>query len=296
MAAEINELFELAVTHCGDLTDAADAAMEAVDAAAGQAEELTERVEQEGKEAREHLRELVARLQQAEGAIEGARGSAAGALAGLAGKAAGLKAAVEALLERAQRAAEQVEEQRRRLDDSLDAQTATTQAEFDELARETEQVEKEAIRRLEEAGRAVTAFRATIEAARDALVRKKDAWDTALRALEAGASERAGTWVAGLKAILHRQATAMVNAANVMVDRHNDTMDAIKREFAEEAPQEMPAVLEPLQAALGHVGEEAAAHGEALSARVEELHAAMSSQGPDLDGLRADLDTAAELG
>lgn len=295
MAPEINELFEQAVTHCGELTDAADAALEAVDATAEQARELAERVEEEGKEAREHLRGLVVRLQKAEGAIEGARGDAQGALEGLAGKAAGLKAEVETLLERVKKAAAQLEEQRGRIDDSLDAQTSTTQADFTALAQKAQEVEEEANRRLEEAGRAVVAFRAVVDAARAELAQKKDAWDSALEVLEAGAREQAGAWVAGLQAGLGRQATAMVNAANVMVDRHNDTMDAIKREFAEQAPEELATALEPLQAALGRLGEKAAAREQALSSRAEELHTAMSAHAPALEDLRAVLETTAEL-
>jgi DNA repair exonuclease SbcCD ATPase subunit len=294
MTAEINELFERAITHCGELTDAADSAMGAVDAMAGQAKELAERIEQEAKEARDHLRELVARLQSAEGAIEHARGDAQAALEALAGKAVGLKAEVEALVERVQSAAAQVEDQRRRLDDSLDAQVAAAQADFGELARLAEVLEQEAIRRLEETSRAVGALRTTIDAGRDELARKKDAWDTALRTLEAGASERAAAWVAGLQAVLHRQATAMVNAANVMVDRHNDAMDAIKREFAEEAPREVDASLEPLRTALGRLGEEAAARDDLLSARLEELRTALLAPAPDLQDLRAALQSAAE--
>jgi len=296
MAAEINELFEEGITRCGELTDAVDTAMNVIDETADRARELADRVGQEGTEARQHLRDLVARLEKADDTIEDARKDAEGTLEGLAGKAVDLKTGVDVLLERVKKAAAQLEEQRSLLDDSLDAQVATAQGDFSELAHKTQELEAEANRRLDQAGEALTAFRSSIDAARVELAQKREGWGTALDRLEASAREEAGDWVAGLQALLGRQATAMVNAANVMVARHNDTMGIIKEEFARQAPQELASALEPLQASLRSLAEEAAGREQALAARAQELQAAMSGQAPVLADLRAVLETTAELG
>lgn len=296
MAAEINELFEEGITRCGELADAVDAAMNVIDETADQARELADRVGQEGTEARQHLRDLAARLEKAHDTIEDARRDAEGTLEGLAGKAVDLKTGVHELLERVRKGAAQLEEQRSRLDDSLDVQVATVQGDFGELARKTQELEAEANRRLEQAGEAITAFRSSIDAARAELAQKREGWGTALDRLEASAQEQASDWVGGLQALLGRQANAMVNAANVMVARHNDTMDVIKEEFARQAPQELASALEPLQASLRSLAEEAAAREQALSGRAQELQAAMSGQVPVLADLRAVLETTGELG
>ena len=73
MAAEINELFEEGITRSRELSDAADETMDAIDEMAKEAEELAQRVQDEGTEARQHIRELVARMEQAEGALESSR-------------------------------------------------------------------------------------------------------------------------------------------------------------------------------------------------------------------------------
>lgn len=294
--AELNELFEQAITHCGELTDAADEAMEAIDATSERAREVAERVQEEGKEARDHLRELVSRLEKAEGAIEGARGEAQGALERMAGKANDLKTEVETLLDRVKKAAAQLEEQKARIDDSLDAQMATTQADFNELAQKTQELEAVANERLDRAAEAITAFRSAIDAARAELAQKKDAWATALDHLETRAQEQTSAWVAGLQTLLQRQAAAMVNAANVMVDRHNDTMELIKEEFAEQAPRQLATDLEPLQASVRRLGEDAAARQGALSTRMEELHAQIDTEAPALTDLRRVFEATAELG
>ena len=74
MNAQINELFEEGITRSGELSDAADEAMNAVDALAKQAEDVAQRVEEEGREACRLMRDTAARLKQAEGEIETARG------------------------------------------------------------------------------------------------------------------------------------------------------------------------------------------------------------------------------
>jgi DNA repair exonuclease SbcCD ATPase subunit len=296
MAAEINELLEEGITRCAELADAVDAAMDAIDETAGRARDVAERVRDEGTEASEHLRGLVARLEKAESSIEAARREADGSLEGLGSRAVDLKTEVDALLDRVGKAATQIEEQRTRVDDSLEARMTEARADFQDLAQKTQRVEAEANQRLDQAGEAITGFRSAIDAARAELDGKQEAWTTALHRLEESAHEQASAWVAGLQGLLSRQASAMVNAANVMVDRHNETMDVIKHEFAEQSPQELATALEPLQASLRSLAQEATAREQALASRAEELQAALNGQIPVLTDLRAILEATAGLG
>lgn len=61
-------------------------------------------MENEAKEAVQHMREIAGRMEQAEGALETARGQADGVLEGLAAKAADVKEEAGELLEKARKA------------------------------------------------------------------------------------------------------------------------------------------------------------------------------------------------
>lgn len=296
MTAEINALFEEGIARCGELTDAADEAMDGIDAVGEKARRTAEAVQREGDEARQHLRGLCDRLKGAGDAIDGARDDAAGALQGLAVRATDVKAHVGALLDRVKKAADGLDEQKSRIDDSLNARMATAQGDLTDLARQAQELEEEAGRRLDEADRALAQFRGTIEAARAELAHKQETWRDALDRLEDAAHRHAGAWVTSLQSLLQRQATAMVDAANEMVDRHNDAMGVIKQEFAEQAPQELAASVEPLEQALRGLAEDALARQQAIESRVDELAAAMTSPAAVLDELRAVLAATTELG
>ena len=296
MAAELNELFEEGITRCGELTDAVDAAMDAIDETTDQAREVAERVLEEGREARQHLRDLALRMDQAEESIGAARKDAEGSVHGLAGRTAELKTELRDLLERVKHAASQLETQKGRLDDSLDAHTATAQGDLAGLTEMTRELDSAASRRLDDAGQAIEGYRTRIEAAQAELAQKREAWMTALDRLATIAHQQTEVWVAGLQKLLQRQSTAMVAAVNVMVDRHNDTMDVIKDEFAVQAPQDAAAALEPLEASLRALGEEGSARLAALESRAGGLEAAMSGPTPILADLRAALEATTELG
>jgi chromosome segregation ATPase len=296
MAAELNELLEEGITRCGELADAVDAAMDAVDETAEQAKETGERVQQEATEARDHIRDLVGRLEKAEDAMGAARQEAEAALESLSDKGAALRREVGGLVERARDAAAQLEEQRGRIADSLDAQMAATQDGFSRLERKTEELEEEANQILTRASDTISAFRGTLESAQAEFAQKKDAWDGALELLELNAQQQISAWVAGLQGLLQRQASAMVSAANTMVDRHNDAMDVIRREFAGETPQVLAAALELVQTSFRGVAEEAAAREEALTSNVQSLEAAIDGQHPALADLKAALEGVADLG
>jgi DNA repair exonuclease SbcCD ATPase subunit len=296
MAAEINELFEEGITRSRELTDAADGAMDAIDAMAKDADELAQRVEDEAKEASQHLRELVGRLERAEGELETAHGQAEGALESLAGKAAGLKAEAGEWLERAKKSLAEVESRKDGFDGALDAHMASTQQDFQGLAQETQDAQSHAEEQLQEAAQRIAALRTAIENARAEFTQKQQAWSDAVGELETAIQEKADEWVDGLNELLRRQSQALVGAANAMVDRHNDAMDGLKRRFVEQAPQDLAAAIDPLQAALTALGEEAAERGQRLSSEAQQLEEWVAGALPIVTPIQAALDSAAGLG
>jgi ABC-type transporter Mla subunit MlaD len=296
MTSEINQLLEEAVTRSAELGDTADEAMTAIDGMVKNAEALTERVREEGSEASRHLHEVAARLEQAGGELEAARGDADGALEGLAGKAADLKTEVGNLLDRVKKNMGDLEAQQKRMNESLDGHASSTQAAFAELAQKTHELEAETGRHLEEAGAAISAFRSAIDAARAEFAHQREAWANALASLETHAHEQADAWTAGLHGLLARQAVTMVEAANAMVGRHNEAMHHLRQRFVEQAPHELTSALDPLRAAVEHLKESAATKQHGLSSHVQELGQSATEALSVLDGMRAGLTSTAQVG
>ena len=295
MTAELNQLFEEGIARSGELTDAADEAMNAIDDMVQSAEAATRRVQDEGAEACRHLREIVTRIDHAEGEVEAARGHADGALEGLAAAAAGVKTEVAELLDRVKTNVAELEAQQQRIDDSLDGQMSSTEADFSELAQKTQDLETAAARHLEEAATAVAVFRSAIDRARAEFAQKIEAWAAASDALETHAQEQAQAWTTGLHDLLTRQAATMVETANALVDRHNEAMQHLKERFVEQAPQELASALEPVRTAVEHLGETATSRKQALTSRVDELEHAAKAAVSALEAIRADLGSTARL-
>jgi chromosome segregation ATPase len=296
MTSEINELFEQSVTHSQQLTDTADGVMNAVDAMTKNAESLTARVQEEAHVAAQHLRDLVARLEHAEGELEGSRGHAESALEGLAAKAADVKAEVGNLLERVKKGMADLETQKGRLDESLEGQVSTTRSDFTELAQKTHEAEAEAGRHLDEAGAVLSAFRSAIDAGRNEFAHKRDAWEAALDSLETHANEAADAWARGLHGLLSTQASTMVETANHLVDRHNEAMAGLKHRFVEQAPQELTSALEPLRAAIETLKEGVATREQSLSSHAQDLGQAANDAVSVIETVRAGLSATARLG
>jgi DNA repair exonuclease SbcCD ATPase subunit len=296
MEAELNQLFEEAVTRSRELTDAAEAALTAVDEAARRARDVAERVEENGTRAGRHLREVAEQLERDASAIGDARHETEASLASLADRASGLEEEVGGLLERVRTASGTIDEQRLRLDDSLEAQRAEVEADVAELGRHAGGVATELEERLERAQDATMALRSSLDAARAELARTLESWSEVLNRLEGNARAGAGQLVEAIQELLGRQATAMVQAANVMVERHNAAMALVKSEFAEEVPAELSTSLQPLHAALGATEEEAVAREQDWTSEVEALDAAMTAGAPARGDVRTALEGAAVLG
>lgn len=296
MTAEINELFEEGITRCGELTDAADEALDAIDEMAKEAEELAQRVEDEGKEACQHLRDLVGRLDAAEGTLESGRARAGSALENLTSKAVDLKTEAGELLERVKKSLAEVESRQEELDAALDGQMASAQQDFQELALKTQDAQSKAEQELQEAAQRVGALRTAIEAARAEFAQKQQGWNDAVHEVETTVQEKANDWVDGLNELLRRQSEALVAAANTMVDQHNEAMEGVKRRFVEQAPQELGDALDLVEAALTTLGGEAAECGQRLSSEAQQLEQWVAAALPTVAPIQTALDSAAGLG
>lgn len=292
---DINDLFEEGITRSRELTEAADEAMNAVDQMAREAESLALRVEDEGREACQHLRDLAARLEQAEGELEDSRVQAEGALQDAAGKAEELKAGVADLLARIEKSMDDLQSRKDVLDDSLDARTVSAQEDFEELARKTQGAEVEAERGLEEAAQSIADLRSAIDAARTEMAQKQQAWAAAMEALEAHARDQAGAWLGGFSELLSRQATALIQAGNVVVDQHNEAMEGLRRRFAEDAPLELGSALTPVVTALEELGHAALQQEPAVTSEAQRLKQAVSQLVPVASAIKTVLEDTARL-
>jgi hypothetical protein len=295
MASDLNDLLEEGVTRCGELTDAADAALQAIDDAAEKARAAADRVDEEGREAVANLQALIVRLQGVEEGLTVARGDAQQALAVLAGRAETLGPAGEAGLNRIRPADGRLDEQRRRLQADLDERAASAQVAQGALSDQVQAADEQTARRLATATEAVARLRDGIVAARGALADRVGAWRTAIDELDQTAASQADAWVESLRALLQRQSEHLVDTANAMVDRHNDAMEQIQREFAEQAPEDLDTALAPLQATLARVSQESDERGRSLPAQATDLETAFDAQVALLDDLRASCAITAEI-
>jgi ABC-type transporter Mla subunit MlaD len=291
--AVMNQLLEEGVTRSRELSDASDEALRAIDGAAREAEELTQRLETGTAEARQHIQEIVSRLERSEAALEAAGNEAEGALAGLSGKAGEVAAAAAELLDRVTKSLVELETQREAAESDLTTRMTGAQDEATELAGKTQAAATAAEEGLEQVAQTLDAFRTAIEAARTELGQKQEAWSAAADELYGQAFAHAEAWTSGLIDLLERQSTAMVEAANGMVDEHNQSMEGIRTRFVEQAPQHVGEALEPLESELAELGQAAQTLEQELSAEAGRLGQWADAAVPLVDGVQAALLAAA---
>jgi chromosome segregation ATPase len=296
MTVDINELFEEGITRAGELTAATDAAIATIDEIAKAAAALSQRIEEEGNAAGEHLRDLTARLQQAEAELAEARGEAERAVDAVADRAREVAADVVTLLERVKTSVAGVESRVDQAGKAMDADLTTTQEAFQSLANRAQETDSEAQRQLAEAGQAIADLRDAVAKAHTELADRHAAWSAAAESLDDGAHQHAEAWGAGLEALMSRHETAMAEATDAMVDQHNSAMDALKQRFVVAAPQDLAAALAPLRAGVEQLGETADARAQSLASEVQELEQWVSQTIPIVDLLQGAVDSTSRLG
>jgi chromosome segregation ATPase len=295
MTAVINELFEEGITRSRELSDAADEAMHAIDDMAREADELAERVDAEAAEARQHVRDLVGRLERAEAELEASGNQVEDALMNLAAASDDLSKGAVFLLERVQKSLAELDGRHDTIEADLDARMTTAQGDASELAARTQAVQAAAEEDLQKAAQAVDDFRAAIDRLRAEFEQKQQAWAQAADELESEAYTHADSWTSGLSDLLERQSTALVEAGNAMVDEHNEAMDRVKARFVEQAPQDLAEALAPLEAEIAELARAAEDREGQLTAEAGRLGQWADAAVPMVDALRAGLEAAAQM-
>jgi len=296
MPAEINELFEEAAGQCQALSSELDDTVVGIDAMVGKASDLWETVSNGGEQVRRRFKELSDRLDAAESALANARSEAVGDLDGLASKAESLRTEVSELLGKVRDGLQELEQQQTQLDTSVGEGVQAAGTDYNDLAKKVQEAQQAIATQLEEAGQALTRFKDAIQAGRTDLATKQEAWTTALEELETAAKEGTQQWVAGVQTLLADQTTAIVDAGNRMLERHNATMDVLKTKFETEAANQVAASIQPLEDALEQLGALAGTRGGELSARSEEALQRVRAALPVLGELRAAFEQSGRLG
>lgn len=296
MTAHLNQLLEEGVTRSQELTDAADEALKDIDQVAETASELTQRLEDESRDAGQRMRDLAARLEQAEDTLEAARSRAEHGLEGVTTGASDLKAAAADLLARVRASVGEAVGKAEQVDAALGADMTSAGQDFQETARKTQDAQERVEQELEQIGQALTALQTAVAQAASEFGAKREAWSQALDALSSHADAQADAWTDALDSLLERQGAAMVELTNGMVDLHNDAMEEARRRFVDQAPQDLAEALQPVEDALGQVGQGAAQRSQDLVHEAAQLEQRAWGAFPDLANLQAALDAAAQVG
>jgi chromosome segregation ATPase len=296
MTAELNELLEEASGQCSALSDDLDDTVQAVKSIVGRAEDVWEAASQGGEETRRRLSDLASRLDEAEGALEEARGEAQGALDDLSSKAESLRTRVGELLEKVNDGLTELQEHEQRVEQDVDSRMQAAATDYTELAQKVQDVKQAIDGDLQEASQAIADFRDAVGQARAALQQKHQEWAQAADDLETEATEQTEAWVNGIQDLLEGQTRAMIDAANKMIERHNQTMELLKQRFAEEAAEEVATAITPLQERLEALVELADTKKGELSARSDDALQRVRAALPVLEQLKTAFGSTEQLG
>jgi chromosome segregation ATPase len=293
---ELNELFEEAAGQCSALSDELDDTVAGIDTMVGKAGEVWETVSRGGEQVRRRLQQLTDRLEAAEAALERARTGAVGEIDDLATRAESVRTEVGELLGHVREGLEALEQLETRLSDTIGDQVQAVGTDYSDLAQRVQETQDTIATQVQEAGQALVQFRDAVDAARGELATKKDTWSEALDQLETTAQEQTRAWVEGLQSVLADQTTAMIDMANRMLVKHNDTMEVLKTKFETEAAAHVAASILPLQDSLEKLGELATSRGGELTARSAEALQRVRAALPALEELRHAFEQSSRLG
>jgi chromosome segregation ATPase len=289
--AVINQLFEEGVTRSREMADAADETMRAIDDMAKHGEALAQRVDAEADEARQHIRELVGRLERSENELEASGHQAENALTTLADASSRLATEAASLLDRVKQSLAELETRREAVQTDLAARLTSTQGEVTELAAAADAARATAEDGLRRAGQAIADLRNAVDSARAGWGPKLEAWTSAADQLESEAIDHSEAWAEALSDLLERQSTALVEAANGMVDEHNRAMDHVTARFEQQAPLDLAEAIDPLEGELVELGQAAESREQELTGEGNRLAQWADAAVPVMDGLRAALDS-----
>ena len=294
--AEMNDLLEETEGQCSALSDELDTTIASIDEMTGKASELCEGALRVGGQVRARLQALTARLEAAESAIENARAEAVTDLDALAEQAETVRTDVGDLLTKVQEDLTELQQQQTQLDEGVQEGMGAIGTDFSDLGNRVTEAQEAIGTQLQEAVQRIAAFGEAIDKARGELAEKQVAWSKALDAFEQTAQEKAREWVAAVQGVLAEQTTAMVDLANRMLDKHNETMESMKNRFETEAALQVAASIQPLQDSLEQLKAVADQRRGELSAKAEESLQRVRAALPALEEIRAVFLQSSRLG
>lgn len=284
--AEMNDLLEETEGQCSALSDELDTTVASIDEMTGKASELCEGALRVGGQVRSRLQALTARLEAAESAIENARAEAVTDLDALAEQAETVRTDVGDLLTKVQEGLTELEQQQSQLDEGVQEGMGALATDYSDLGSRVNEAQEAIGTELQEAGQKIAAFGEAINTARSDLAEKQQAWSEALDTFEQTAQEKTREWVAAVQGVLADQTTAMVDLANRMLVKHNETMESMKTQFETEAALQVAASIQPLQDSLERLGAVAAQRSGELTAKAEESLQRVRAALPALEEIR----------
>jgi uncharacterized protein YoxC len=284
--AEMNDLLEETEGQCSALSDELDTTIASIDEMTGKASELCEGALRVGGQVRARLQALTARLETAEAAIENARAEAVTDLDALAEQAETVRTDVGDLLTKVQEDLTELQQQQTQLDEGVQEGMGAIGTDFSDLGNRVTEAQEAIGTELEEAGQKITAFGEAVSKARTELADKQQAWSEALDTFEQTAQEKTREWVAAVQGVLADQTTAMVDLANRMLDKHNETMESMKNRFETEAALQVAASIQPLQDSLDQLRAVADGRRGELSAKAAESLQRVRAALPALEEIR----------
>jgi chromosome segregation ATPase len=294
--AEMNDLLAETEGQCSALSDELDTTVASIEAMTGKAAELCEGALRAGGQVRSRLQALATRLEAAESAIENARAEAVTDLDALAEQAEAVRTDVGDLLTHVQEGLTELEQQQVQLDEGVQEGMGDLGTGYGDLGSRVTEAQEAIGAELQEAGQKIAAFGEAVNAARADLAEKQQAWGEALDAFEQTAQEKAREWVAALQGVLADQTKGMIDLANRMLDKHNETMESMKARFETEAALQVAASIQPLQDSLERLGSVAAERSGALSAKAEESLQKVRALLPVLEEIRGVFQQSDRLG
>jgi chromosome segregation ATPase len=284
--AEMNELLEETEGQCSALSDELDTTVATIDALTDKASDLCDGAVSVGEQIRGRLKALTARLEAAESALEGARSEAVTDLDALAEQAETVRTDVGDLMTRVEQGLTELEQQQTQLDEGVQEGMGAIGTDYSDLGNRVQEAQEAIGTQLGEAGQKIAAFGEAINTARNDMAEKQQAWSDALDAFERTAQEKTREWTGALQGVLADQTTAMIDLANRMLVKHNDTMESMKTLFETEAALQVAAAIQPLQDSLERLGAVAAQRGGELTGKAEESLQKVRAMLPALEEIR----------
>lgn len=190
----------------------------------------------------------------------------------------------------------ELQQHEEQLQQDVDERMQAAGTDYTELAERIQQVKEGLDSDLQEAGQAIADFQTGVGTARGELQQKRQDWAQAVDDLETEATEQTEAWVTGIQDLLVDQTKAMIDAANRMIERHNESMEHLKATFAEEAAEEVATSIEPLQGKLEALVELADTKKGELSAQSDEALQRVRAALPVLEQLKAAFASTSQLG